>query len=160
MEHIRTFQDGTVMEQGPGKFDDYCVYLTRNGANRYAPTDKEYFSFFIEKSKKYGSETIYNDYVSIYNRTTAVKDEGVLNDIEKISKTYIDDEVDFTIWFSVIYMGMVAEENRKNAILKKRIKRLGMYQIMFEKMSAGDAAFFSVGKKVPALDPLCRERGF
>ena len=160
MEHIRTFQNGTVMEQGPGKFDDYCVYLTREGANRYAPTDKEYFSFFIEKSRRYSSEKIYEDYVSIYNRTSSEISERVLDYIEDISESYDYDCVDFAIWFSVIYLGMVAEENKKNAILKKRIKRLGMYQIMFEKMTAGDAAFFSRGKRVHELDPLCKERGF
>jgi len=154
------FRDGTIMEQGPGKFDDYCVYLTREGANRYAPTDKEYFSFFIEKAKKYSSEKIYSDYVSIYDCTTALKNETVLNDIDKIAETYKGDEINFAIWFSVIYMGMVAEENKKNAILKKRIKRLAMYQIMFEKMTAGDAAFFSRGKRVHELEPLCKERGF
>lgn len=55
---------------------------------------------------------------------------------------------------------MVAEERREHAVLKKRIKRLGMYQILFERMSAVEAATFSTGKKVAELSPLCSERGF
>ncbi|MDE6750863.1 MAG: hypothetical protein K2K21_17630 [Lachnospiraceae bacterium] len=71
-----------------------------------------------------------------------------------------EDRLDFNVWYSVIYLGMVAEEKRKHAVLKKRIKRLGMYQILFEKMSAVEAATFSTGKKVAELCPLCSERGF
>ncbi|MEG0963247.1 MAG: hypothetical protein RSF88_10370 [Lachnospiraceae bacterium] len=120
----------------------------------------EYFSFFIERAHRYGSEKIYRDYVSIYDQTTSIINKNVLDEIENISQTYDEERCDFAIWFSVIYMGMVTEKNKKNAVLKKRIKRLGMYQIMFENMRAGDAAFFSKGKKVAELDPLRRNRGF
>lgn len=161
MTRVKQFSDGTILEQGPGKFDDYCVYITRPGANRCAPRDKDYFSFFIEKAATYTLERIYSDYVRIYDQTTSQIDNKVLDDIDAISTHYQDkDALEFAIWFSVIYLGMVAEEKKKNAVLKKRIKRLGMYQILFEKMSAGDAAFFSRGKKVAELDPLCKERGF
>ena len=158
---IIQFEDGTVIEQGRGKFDDYCVYLTRPGQERYAPKDEEYFSFFIERSRKYTPEKIYNDYVKIYDRTTSKIEEGIFDEIKEISYSYDEeDELDFYVWFSVIYLGMVAEERKAYAILKKRIKRLGMYQILFEKMSAKDAATFSIGKKVAELSPLCNERGF
>ena len=60
----------------------------------------------------------------------------------------------------MIYLGMVAEENKAGAVLKKRIKRLGMYQILFDNMSAYEAANFSRGKKVAELDPLCSSKGF
>ena len=46
MQEIRRFSDGTVIEQGRGKFDDYCVFLTRPNKGTHAPTDTEYFSFF------------------------------------------------------------------------------------------------------------------
>ncbi len=36
------------------------------------------------------------------------------------------------IWFNVLYAGMVAEENKENAVLKKRIKRLGMHQVLID----------------------------
>lgn len=50
LKEIKRFEDGTIIEQGRGRFDDYCVYLTRFGQGKYAPKDEEYFSFFIEKS--------------------------------------------------------------------------------------------------------------
>ena len=48
MLEIRNYEDGTIIEQGRGKFDDYCVFLTRPEQDTYAPKDTEYFSFFIE----------------------------------------------------------------------------------------------------------------
>ena len=157
---IKRFEDGTIIEQGRGRFDVNCVYLTRPGQRRYAPTDAEYFSFFIEHAPKYSSEKIYEDYVRIYEKTTEEIDDDIFDDIEEISMSYEEeDELDFLVWFSVIYLGMVAEERREQAILKKRIKRLGMYQILFENMSATDAATFSKGKSVAELSPLGYERG-
>jgi hypothetical protein len=64
------------------------------------------------------------------------------------------------IWFTVIYAGMVAEENKKNAKLKKRIKRLGMFQVLIEKKSAEYAANFSKGKKWKELDTIMLSAGF
>ena len=120
------------------------------------------FSFFIEKSNYYSPEKIYQDYVSIYNATSAILKPSVIEEIkEEICDDYDDDDkLDFKLWFIVIYLGMVAEENKRYAVLKKRIKRLGMYQILFEGMTAYEAANYSRGKKVAELDPLCREKGF
>ncbi len=158
---IKKFEDGTILEMGRGRFDDYCVYLKRFKQKKYAPRDVEYFSFFIEKSRKYSSEKIYTDYVTIYEKTTSKIDYDVLEEIEEISMSYDEeDRLDFCIWYSVIYLGMVAEENKAYAVLKKRIKRLGMYQILFEKMLATEAATFSIGKKVAELKILCSERKF
>ncbi len=158
---IITFEDGTIIEQGRGRFDEYCVYLSRPGHRKHAPKDVEYFSFFIEKAQKYSSEKIYSDYVVIYEKTTGYIDYDIFDEIKEISMSYDEeDSLDFCVWYSVIYLGMVAEERRERAVLKKRIKRLGMYQILFERMSAMEAATFSTGKKVAELSPLCRERGF
>ena len=55
---------------------------------------------------------------------------------------------------------MVAEKNKRFAVLKERIKRLGMYQILMLSYSAGDAANFSKGKKAKDLDVICKEYGF
>ena len=159
---VTNLDDGTLIERDRGSFDDYCVYITRPGEKRYAPRDTEYFSFFIEKSKQYSPEKIYEDYVSIYDKTSALLKQSVIDEIkEDICNDYEkEDRIDFALWYIVIYLGMVAEENKRFAVLKKRIKRLGMYQILFEDMNAYQAANFSRGRKVAELDPLCREKGF
>ena len=55
---------------------------------------------------------------------------------------------------------MVAEENKLNTKLGKRIKRLGIYQILIENSSPETAAVFSKGKKWKELDDLMKTKGF
>jgi hypothetical protein len=57
-------------------------------------------------------------------------------------------------------MGMIAEENKENTILGKRIKRLGMYQTLIEGLPAEMSANFSRGMKWKQLDKECTKRGF
>jgi hypothetical protein len=63
-------------------------------------------------------------------------------------------------WFTVLYAGMIAEENKQNAILKKRVKRLGMHQVLMLNMPSSVAAKFSYGKKWRDLDAIMRPYGF
>ena len=63
-------------------------------------------------------------------------------------------------WFTIIYAGMIAEENKANTILKKRIKRLGMHQLLLENYKAEDAANFSRNKKWKELDAIMKQKGF
>ena len=158
--HIKTISDGSIIEFDKGSFDEWCVYLKRNGKPRYAPSDVQYFQELSDFGKVYSHNRIYNDFVKIYSLTDSTISSQILNDITKIARTYIDNSITFDIWFTVIYAGMVAEENKKNAILKKRIKRLGMYQILIEKKSAEYAANFSKGKKWKELDAIMSSLGF
>lgn len=159
---ITKLEDGTIIERDKGSFDDHCVYVTKPDERRFAPRDVDYFQFFIEKAEKYTAEKIYSDYIRIYDKTDAMIKMDVIEEIK--NDVLIDyepyDRTEFALWYIVIYLGMVAEENKRNAILKKRIKRLGMYQILFSNISARDAANFSRGRHVHELDRLCREKGF
>lgn len=158
--HIKTISDGSIIEFDKGSFDEWCVYLKRKGKPRYAPSDVQYFQELSDFAKVYGPNRIYSDFVKIYSLTDSTLSSQILNDITKIARTYIDNSIIFDIWFTVIYAGMVAEENKKHAILKKRIKRLGMHQVLIEKKSAEYAANFSKGKKWKELDVLMRSLGF
>ncbi len=157
---IKEYPDGTKIEQGPGRFDDYCVYVTESNGIKKAPRDRDYFNFFTEMSKKYTNTKIYQDFVKIYNKTNSEIEKEVLEEIDVISSSYEEDEREFNIWYTVIYLGMVAEELKANAILKKKVKRLGMYQILMEGMKADDAASFSKSKKAAELISYCKARGF
>lgn len=48
------------------------------------------------------------------------------------------------IWLNVLYAGMIAEENKENAVLGKRIKRLGMHQVLPDEMPPETASVFKV----------------
>lgn len=80
--------------------------------------------------------------------------------IDVIAKEYTEDEQEINIWFTVIYEGMIAEENKANAILKKRIKRLGIHQVLVQHLTPAYAAKFSKGKKWKKLDLIMKANGF
>jgi hypothetical protein len=157
---IKKVNDGSIIEYDSGKFDDWCVYLTRNGESRYAPKDTEYFRILGNLGNRYGHQRLYNDFVKIYKTTNSRIDDRILKHITDIASEYGEHASEIDIWFTVIYAGMVAEENKKNAILKKRIKRLGMYQILIEGKAPDYAANFSRGRKWRELDSIMQKLGF
>jgi hypothetical protein len=152
--------DGSCVEFDSGKFDDWCVYLTLPGRARYAPRDNEYFADLVRIGETYSNIRIYNEFIEIYNRTTRDIDDGVLALITELAKPYGRDRAWIDRWHTVMYAGMVAEENKEFAKLGKRLKRLGLYQCLREGCSADDAAQFSRGKKWRELDQVMQARGF
>lgn len=149
-----------MVEYDKGSFDEWCVYLTRDGIH-YAPKDTEYFNFFNDLAFIYGAEKVYNDFLQVYDITDREIDDKVLALISGIAGTYDDmyvDDVD--MWMTIIYAGMVAEENKERTYLRRRVKRLGMYQVLMECMPGWKAATFSKGKKWKELDAIMVERGF
>ena len=144
-----------------GQFDNWCVYVLEADGTRIAPRDSTYFTELQRINQGYPNNKIYTDFIRIYNRTTCDIDEGVLRLIDEIVATYNEgDQISMEKWFTVIYGGMIAEEKKEGAILKKRIKRLGMYQVLIQKMNPEDAANFSRGRTVKELSPLMKSYGF
>lgn len=157
---IKNVRQRNIVEFDNGKFDSWCVYLTRPSGGRYAPLDTEYFSILKALGNRHGHDKIYKDYVSYYTLTNRTIDSAILHRITEITDWYGEDAEEMDIWFTVIYAGMVAEENKINAVLKKRVKRLGMYQVLIEKLEPLYAANFSRGKQWRELDGIMKERGF
>ena len=157
---INTINQKHIVEFDQGKFDHWCVYLQREGKQRYAPVDEEYFAFFKNLASKYGAAKVYNDFVAVYNVTNGKHEESVIRLIRSLSASYGADAEDVEIWFSIIYGGMIAEENKTGMVLKKRMKRLGMHKILLEGYEPRVAAKFSFGKKWRELNILMKERGF
>lgn len=144
-----------------GSFDSWCVYVVESNGTRKAPLDVTYFSDLLAISKKYHKDKVYDDFVRIYDQTTEIIDPSVLDLIDDIVKHYNPvDRIAVEQWFVVIYAGMIAEENKAFAKLKKRVKRLGMHQVLKLGMSAIDAAHFSRGKPWRDLDKIMRPLGF
>ena len=157
---IKTFSDGSFLEYDRGSFDAWCVYLTRPDVERYAPRDFQYFQRLIQYGEKYGAKKVYDDFVSIYELTTNQMEASVLDKIEEIAKDYKEDSLSVAIDFTIIYLGMIAEENKRFTKLGKRVKRLGVHQVLMEGMSYKQAADFSRGMGWRDIDNLCKERGF
>ncbi|MEO7446208.1 MAG: hypothetical protein ABIT96_12925 [Ferruginibacter sp.] len=157
---LKIFPGGAAIEFGTGSFDAWCVFLSLPGKKRYAPTDLEYFGDLLHLAGEYGPVKIYNDFLIIYRQTTHEINTALLAQISVLAGTYENHKVEVDILFTLIYAGMIAEENKAGAILKKRIKRLAMHQIFKEGMPVEEAAIFSRGKNWKDLDKLMKEKGF
>jgi hypothetical protein len=109
-----------------GKFDDWCVYLVESDGTKKAPFDETYFSDLYNISQKYNQNKVYNDFVNVYDLTTKTINPLALKLIDEIVETYNqEDQILVEQWFTVIYAGMIAEENKEKAILKKKNKKIG-----------------------------------
>lgn len=157
---IKDFTDGSYLKYDKGKFDNWCIYLVKSNGSKIAPRDVNYFTLFQELAEKYGGERIYQDFVIIYDKTNAQINSQLLNQITNLSQNYQNDALTLDKLFTTVYAGMVAEENKQNAVLKKRIKRLGMHQLLIERETPEFAANFSRGKKANELKKECGNRGF
>jgi len=157
---VKNVRDRNIVEFDKGTFDDWCVYLAKAGEIRYAPKDTEYFALLKLLGKRHGNKKLYDDFVTFYKPTTNLIDATVLNLITMLADNYDKDAEEVDIWFTVIYAGMVAEENKAFAKLKKRIKRLGIHQVLMEGLSVEAAAHYSRDKKWRDLDIEMWQRGF
>ena len=157
---IKEFNDGSYLEYDRGSFDDWCVYLTKTDGTRKPPRDIDYFQQLKNLSNTYGSDRVYDDYVKVYELTGKSVDDNVLNEISEISNKYGEDSLEVDIIFSILYMAMIAEENKAFTKLGKRIKRLGIYKLLIENNSVQQSANFMRGMGWREISDLCNERGF
>ena len=158
---VKTFGDGSYLEYSEGNFDKWCVYMVNpNKGFRNPPKDIHYFGFLQKQSSIYGAEKIYQDFVTIYNLTGKQVESAVLDIIDRLAASYGDEALAFSKIFTILYMAMLAEENKKQTHLGKRIKRLGMHQLLIEGRSVDEAANFMRGMNWHQIDILCKERGF
>jgi len=144
-----------------GKIDDWCVYVQQSGQTTYAPRDLEYFSFLRSASERNGdAKFIYDMFCILYDLASQCISPAAGKLLRDISSEFGDSSVDAEIHLAVIYAAMIAEENKQYTALGKRIKRLGVHQLLLEGFSPAEAANWSRGKKAPALKEECKRRGF
>ena len=157
---VRTWQDGSHLDYAQGKFDGWCVFLTDADGNVHAPRDKEYFLDMRRFADRFGAEKVYSDFVRIYELTGKRVSDDVLSVIDEISATYGTSRRLAEIVFTVLYMGMIAEENKVGTKLGKRIKRLGMYVLLNTGADYRIAANFMRGMGWRDISELCLQYGF
>ncbi len=158
---IKRLRNGRKVVFDQGRFDAWCVYIVERDGRKWAPSDIEYFSFFRTMAAKYSGKRVYEDFVEVYKHTSRDVDPKVIRLIDTIVQEYdAEDRNSLEQWLVVLYGGMIAEENKEGAVLKKRIKRLGMYQTLVRNMPPEQAANFSRGRKWQELDRLMKSFGF
>ena len=161
MAVVKTFENGSFLEYDRGIFDDWCVYYTDSHGVRNPPKDLDYFKQLQKLSRVYGNKKMYEDFSIIYKITTKIIDKTVLEKITDIASSYKDEhKLSVDILYTTLYMAMVAEENKANTKLGKRIKMIGVYSLLFESKDVNHATNFMRGMNWRQIDALCRERGF
>ncbi len=157
---IRKFADGSRLEYDQGSFDHWCIYHILPTGNSSAIEDINIFKDLDQLSIRLEAHQLYRDFVSIYEKTDANFSADVLQLISDLAGKYSEFQEQADFLLTSLYAGMVAEENKANAKLRKRIKRLGVHQLLVEERPAEYAANFSRGKKAPDLIIECQVRGF
>ena len=154
---ITQFNNGSYLEYAQGRFDAWCIYhVAQNGRHAI----KDIFQLLMDCTKHESAKKLYDDFIGIYKQTSSQFMPVVLDNIKRITQKYHRCNNRMEYVFSFLYAGMVAEENKEKAILKKRIKRLAIHQLLVEKLPPHITANFSRGKKWSRLDKECKNRGF
>lgn len=159
-QHMKTFPDGSFLEFGTGRFDEWCVYLTKRDGTCKAPRDAECFKALRELAGRHSRERVYRDFVRVYDMTGKEADASAFDGISQIAASYGSDALWADVLFSTLYMAMIAEEKKEHAVLGKRIKRLGVYVLLKEGWGVSEAANFTRGMGCREIAALCRKRGF
>ena len=158
MKPIKTVPGKYKIYFDKGQFDNWCIHL-ETPTGKLFPLDKEYFSIMYNIGNQFTHQQVYNDFLDVFEKTSTYVNQNVLKLITEQSEKYGTLADEYDMWMTVIYAGMIAEENKSNAVLKKRVKRLGMYQVLIEKLEPEFAANFSKGKPWLDLNDAMMERG-
>lgn len=153
---MREYKNGSI-KFGRGNFDDWAVIVDYPNVPKM-PKDIWYFAKLSIYKTKLGSR-VYDDFVQLYEKVTAEIDSNVFDWIQEITADYPNPE-EAELVFGILYMTMIAEENKAGAILKKRIKRLGVHQLLIDKMPLSIVVDYSKGKPATELVLECHSRGF
>ena len=156
---VKVFSDGSRVEFDSGQFDQWCVYVTRPAQPRHAPRDTQYFAELQRLHAQF--PRLHADFIAVFDRTTGQVEAALLARISEMAAAYPASlRADVAVLLTTLYAAMIAEENRAHAPLGKRIKRLGVHQVLVEGMPVDEAANFSRGLPWRRLEQLCRARGF
>ncbi len=157
---IKQFADGSLLEFDAGSFDEWCIYLARPGQPRHAPRDVVYFAALQRLAAVHGARQLYGDFVKVYKPTGKAIDPAVLAVIESLAARYGPDAQEVEILLTLLHAAMVAEMNKRFSPLGKRIKRLGVRQVLLEGLTPEAAANYSKDKPWRQLAGECQKRGF
>ena len=164
------FSEGDI-EYEDGTYDQFYVSVEQGSAESFDYNsdfvlDKNIFLALMDLGSLYGEQVVYDDFLKFYNMTKSVVEgkefgqmQSVFDCILELSKRYRKDALRVEVVFSWLYSAMVAEENKRNTKLGKRVKRLGVYQVLIENMSPENASEFSCDKTWQWIDGECEKRG-
>lgn len=159
--HLYRFRDGEEIYFARGNFDDWCVYRRAPGERARPPRDADYFAELLRLGERYGRGRVYAYFRAVYDLTDNTRRWSVFKLVgEQGSSLGEADGLPYAKVMVTLYYAMVAEENREPARrypLKKKVKKIGVFQVLIEGLSPSEAASFSRGTPARVLLELLRE---
>lgn len=153
MNKQAVLKDGSIVYFAKGRFDNFFVKIERPDGSFYSPKDCESFSDLLNIPE----EVATHEQIWYYLL-------GVSSSITRYSRVY---DYRFPVKFkdyeyllAYFVAAMIAEENIATTRLGKRIKLLGLHQVLIEGMRIEDAADFSKGLPWRVIHEECVRRGF
>lgn len=153
-----------------GNFDEWCVHCKKPNGKMWFAYDREYLAWIRNMARFHGKEKVYNDFIKIYDMAKYdfnMKDAySVIREVDshypykKNRKRDDNDKRSAEQWWTYFWMTMVAEERKENAIVGKRIKRLAVYNLLFDEYKLSYVLKYMVNMDWQKLDEYCYERGF
>ena len=137
----------------------WFVYFDQANADRQHTGYVENLRELQNFATRYSPDRLYRDFVKIYDATEINVNPKTLDLIAEISESYYDDAANINYLFTLIYFALLSEHNKKNQQLGKRIKRLAVYQALFDKVQAEEVRYH-VPRKWWLIDAQCSQRGF
>ncbi len=152
------FGEGKSLGFCSGTFDEWCLYVEHPTYPTY-PTDEWYFTIAKSWADAVGAQQVYDDFVIVYRATSKEYDFEVSETIETLALSYPDPE-EFSIIMHILYLGMIAEENKAGTRIGKGIKRLGMHELLIYDEDPKVAAHSTRGVSWRVIADRCREAKF
>ncbi len=145
-----------------GRFDAYCVWVSRPNTERYAPKDVDYFKGLKTLGERHGFQKAYKFFHLLFllvklEKNVTYSGLGVIQGY--VQPWFGEDAVLAELVFFCLYFGMVAEEKKRHTKLGAHIKHLGVHQILVQKLPVEVAANFSKGKRWQEILGECRKWG-
>lgn len=160
---IQRFSFGHSILFAQGKFDEYCVYIRKPDDVLDPPHDLSYFQYMLKMNRpgvtteRQNHRMTFMDFIAIYEMTGKAISENVLEKIHVLASSYNDPHwVELT--FVVLYAAMVAEENKENTKLDKKIKGLAVYMLLIENRSPEFIVNYFQGMKWQKIQAMCDAR--
>lgn len=159
-DRITVFSDGSYLKYNRENAEDRCIYLSRPDGTQYAPGYDENLEQLTKYTSKYGKDIIYNDFVSVYNMTSKQIIPSTLEYIKQLTLKYREDALEIAILFTILYLDMVAEESKEQSKLGKRMKRLGVYQTIYDNIAPEETLRYATEESWQEIDKICKDKGF
>lgn len=166
------YNDGSYYTYSHGKKDDWYLLYYDSKGNSHKLFDKDYFNIVKFYSIKYGNNYVFKDFETVYDMVSELaknhnsNPEPSLNDLNKIkliSAKYEQDCLPIDKLFGLLYLAMISEwhyvtSSGNPSILKHSLKKLGIYQVIFEGKDGEYAACYSKNKSAQELKKIMQEK--